>query len=151
MHTTAKTLRASGYRITIDTRPALIVGYIHAFPHHPDRGSALIRFHAARSADELGLHDPALFGLVSVTWATPILHIDPTTGHRVTSYHFGGLGRPTGTTWYLHPAISDPATGEYTLRPNAYAAGNHRAALPAEVADTLGAPATVKVHDYHLH
>lgn len=127
----------------------IIVGYVNAFPHHPDAGTPVAPFpHLTHEPT-----DAALFALVSVDWATPVTTVDLGTGAASeTRYDRSGMfGMPTGLTWNLR-LVTRHDDGGYTLAQGSYAAGFHTATIPAAVrAEVTGVPATVKIHDFSTH
>lgn len=158
--TAPATALPTGFATEIDGAAALVVGYVHGFPRHPQRGALVQPFAGAQtSVSEAGVIGVPLYALVSVDWATEVTTIEPG-GRTRTVFAKGWLGTPQGTTWYLHPAEHHADLGVYVLDTEArYAASGRDAEVPARVraairswgfGGTEGVPARVAVHNFAL-
>lgn len=125
-----------------DGRTAHIVGYVDAFPHHPQAGTiaAPIPGH-----DEPVTATTDVYALVSVRWATEVTTLDTATGRSTVAYMPGLLGSPRGTHWYLAPVDATP-------RGYAIVGGRANSGHTAQVPDIDGITTarTVNVHDFTL-
>lgn len=158
--TASITALPTGFAAEIDGATALIVGYVHGFPHHPQRGALVQPFGGAQtSASETGVIGEPLYALVSVDWAAEVTTIEPG-GRTQTVFATGWLGTPQGTTWYLHPVAHRADLGLYVLDTEVrYAASGRDAEVPARVRAAIrswgfggaeGVPARVAVHNFAL-
>lgn len=132
--TASITALPTGFATEIDGAAALVVGYLHAFPRHPQRGALVQPLRGAQtSAVETGVIGVPLYALVSVDWATEVTTIEPG-GRARTVFATGWLGTPQGTTWYLHPVTRRADLGLYVLDTEVrYAASGRDAEMPARV------------------
>jgi hypothetical protein len=158
--TASLTALPTGVAAEVDGAAALVVGYLHAFPRHPQRGALVQPLRGAQtSVSETGVIGVPLYALVSVDWATEVTTIEPG-GRTRTVFATGRLGTPQGTTWYLHPVAHRADLGLYVLDPDSrYAASGRDAEVPARVRAAVrswgfgGAeevPARVAVHNFVL-
>ncbi|TCN53504.1 hypothetical protein EV641_106149 [Rhodococcus sp. SMB37] len=158
--TASITALPAGVAAEVDGAAALVVGYLHAFPRHPQRGALVQPFGGAQtSVSETGVIGVPLYALVSVDWATEVTTIEPG-GRTRTVFATGWPGTPQGTTWYLYPAEHHADLGIYVLDTEArYAASGRAAEVPARVRESVrswgfggdeGVPARVAVHNFAL-
>ncbi|MBF6085194.1 hypothetical protein IU485_27860 [Nocardia cyriacigeorgica] len=144
------------YRIEVPgrDRDVVVVGYVHGFPTHPERGTPLTAF--LRPDAELG--DADAVALVSVDHATEVTTFDVSTGTSSTRYSrsFLGIGS-RGVHWSLRPAEVNEANGGcWSLAMERFAAGCHEVALPERVQAMAeffrqDVPSTpIKIFDYSL-
>ncbi|MET4614088.1 hypothetical protein ABIC28_005101 [Rhodococcus sp. PvR044] len=155
--TATATVLPTGFATEVDGAAALVVGYVHAFPHHPASGSWVRPFAQGDSvAAATGVIGAPLYALVRVDWATEVITVDPISRSTRSNFVAGVLGMPRGTTWYLHPAVYDAENGAYALDSHGYGASAANALVPgqarAEVQswghDGGGVPAEVRVHNF---
>ena len=158
--TDTATALPTGFATEIDGATALVVGYVHGFPRHPERGALVQPFTGAHSAAAAtGVIGAPLYALVSVEWATPVTVVERD-GTSRTRHVKGWLGTPQGISWYLHPVAYDYEMGLYALdTEHRYAASGHEAAVPAEARTAVqawgfggpdGAPERVRVHNFRV-
>lgn len=158
--TAPATALPTGFATEIDGAAALVVGYVHGFPRHPQRGALVQPFGGAEtSVSATGVIGAALYALVSVEWATEVTTIG-VGGRTRTVFAKGWLGTPQGTTWYLHPVAHHADLGVYALDTDArYAASGRVAQVPAQVREAVeawgfggaeGVPARAAVHNFAL-
>lgn len=155
--TAPATALPTGFATEVDGAAALIVGGVHSFPRHPQRGALAQPFAGAQSsASEVGVIGVPLYALVAVDWAIEVATIERD-GRTRTVFTTGWLGAPRGVTWYLHPAVHDAERGLYLLDASErFAASASAVEIPAAVARAarswgLGAvPERVRVHNFPL-
>ncbi len=125
-----------------DGRTAHLVGYVDAFPRHPQAGTIAAPI---PGDDEPVTGSADVYALVSVRWATEVTTIDAATGASSVEYVPGLLGTPSGTHWYLAPV-------EATPHGYAIVGGRANRGHTAHVPDLDGITAarTVNVHDFAL-
>ncbi|MBF4476788.1 hypothetical protein SAMN02745947_05504 [Rhodococcus rhodochrous J3] len=148
----------TGFATEVDGAAALIVGGVHSFPRHPQRGALAQPFAGAQSsASEVGVIGVPLYALVAVDWATEVTTTIERDGRTRTVFTTGWLGTPRGVTWYLHPAVHDAERGLYLLDASErFAASASTAEVPAAVAraarswDLGVVPERVRVHNFPL-
>ena len=146
----------TGFTTVVDGVDALVVGYVYSSPGHPRPGSLIQPFAGADVPAGEASAAP-LYALVSVVWATPVTTIE-SDGTAVTRNVKGWIGTPQGITWYLYPAVHNPALGLCTLEfDRSYSASAAEADLPVPVQDAVrewgfggsgGVPARVQVHNF---
>ncbi|MFD6677262.1 hypothetical protein ACFWDA_23235 [Rhodococcus zopfii] len=158
--TAPATALPAGFATEIDGAAALVVGYVHSFPRHPQRGALVQPFGGAQtSVSATGVIGVPLYALVSVEWATEVTAVE-LGGRTRTVFAKGWLGTPQGTTWYLHPVAHHTDLGAYALDTDArYAASGRDAQVPAQVREVVrswgfggadGVPARAAVHNFAL-
>ncbi|WP_072814920.1 hypothetical protein [Rhodococcus zopfii] len=158
--TAPATALPTGFATEIDGVAALVVGFVHGFPRHPQRGALVQPFGGAQtSVTAIGVLGAALYALVSVEWATEVTTVERG-GRARTVFAKGWLGTPQGTTWYLHPVAHHADLGVYALDTDArYATSGRDAQVPARVRETVrswgfggagGVPARAAVHNFAL-
>ncbi|MEE2062203.1 hypothetical protein [Rhodococcus artemisiae] len=158
--TASITALPTGFAAEVDGAAALVVGYLHAFPRHPQRGALVQPFGGAQtSVSEAGVIGVPLYALVSVDWATEVTTIE-SGGCTRTVFATGRLGTPQGTTSYLHPVTRRADLGLYVLDTEArYAASGRDAEVSTRVRAAVrswgfggaeGVPSRVPVHNAAL-
>lgn len=121
-----------------------IVGYVCAFPQHPETGTPVMQF-----ADFPAAHDAAEpHAVVRVDWSTQITTVNLETGASTVEYRSGALGAPSGTSWYLTPVTYDQSARLFRIN-GRLARGFQSAQLPQlpPIAGTQP-PTEVNVHDH---
>lgn len=123
-----------------------LVGYVSAFPRHPELDTAVTPFTSEPVSAVDGAH-----ALVRVRWATKVTTITPGTEDSQTEYVAGSFGAPSGMTWYITPVTFDAAAGVYRIG-DGLARGHENASLPVLPAiDGETPPEEVAVHDFRLY
>lgn len=137
MYTLEATLMPSGVTVQI-------VGYVSAFPRHPEARTPVIQF-----ADfPVDLSVAAPYAVVRVDWSTLMTTVDLDSGVRTAEYRSGALGAPSGTSWYLTPVTYDSSAQLYRIN-GGLARGYQTARLPLlpPISGTQP-PTEVNVHDH---
>ncbi|MGW0022279.1 hypothetical protein ACWDUD_28530 [Rhodococcus sp. NPDC003382] len=158
--TVPATALPAGFATEIDGAAALVVGYVHSFPRHPQRGALVQPFGGAQtSVSATGVIGVPLYALVSVEWAIEVTTVE-LGGRTRTVFAKGWLGTPQAATWYLHPVAHRADLGVYALDTDArYAASGRDAQVPAQVREVVrswgfggagGVPARAAVHNFAL-